>query len=162
MAGLLHVRQPQPGTAVVLDMDQTEGTYAAVERLRDLFTQVVVLSPRERIAEDCALVTRQRVQRRFHERGITVHCLAEPAWNQAAFEEQATLHWRSVFGGPLQAIEDVAFFAYASPRVPDAALDAMERTLTAAGITVHRAGDCQVARGVLEATAQGHAVGLAI
>ncbi len=161
MAGLLEVRLPQPGTAVVLDMDQTEGTYAAVERLRDLFAQVVVLCPRERIAEDCALVTRQRVQRRFHERGITVHCLAEPVWSDA-FEDEATLHWRSVFGGPLQAIADVAFFAYATPRVPDPALEQMEQTLQAAGITVRRAGDCLAPRGVLEATAEGHAVGMGI
>ncbi len=161
MAGLLDVRQPQPGTAVVLDMDQTEGTYAAVERLRDLFAHVVVLCPRERLAEDCGLVTRQRVQRRFHERGITVHCLAEPVWSNA-FEEQATLHWRSVFGGPLQSISDVAFFAYATPRVPDPALEAMERTLQNAGITVRRVGDCLAPRGVLEATAEGHAVGMTI
>ena len=161
MAGLLDVRQPQPGTAVVLDMDQTEGTYAAMERLRDLFAHVVVLCPRERIAEDCGLVTRQRVQRRLHERGITVHCLAEPVWSDA-FEEEATLHWRSVFGGPLQAIADVALFTYATPRVPDPRLEQMERALQAAGITVHRAGDCLAPRGVLEATADGHAVGMAI
>ncbi len=161
MAGLLEVRQPQPGTAVVLDMDQTEGTYAAVERLRDLFTQVVVLCPRERIAEDCALVTRQRVQRRFHERGITVHCLAEPVWSDS-FEDAGTLQWRSVFGGPLHDIPDVAFFAYATPRVPDPALEDMEHALQAAGIAVRRAGDCLAPRGVLEATAEGHAVGLAL
>ncbi|MGB3071871.1 MAG: FAD-dependent oxidoreductase [Ottowia sp.] len=158
MASLAGVRQPQPGTAVVLDMEQTEGTYAAVERLRDLFAHVVVLCPRERIAEDCSLVTRQRVQRRFHERGITVHCLAEPVWSEA-FEETATLHWRSVFGGALQPIEDVALFTYATPRVPDSALEQMEPALQAAGITVHRAGDCLTPRGVLEATAEGHLVG---
>jgi 2,4-dienoyl-CoA reductase-like NADH-dependent reductase (Old Yellow Enzyme family) len=162
MAGLRAIRQPQPGTAVVLDMDQTEGTYAAVERLRDLFANVVLLCPRERIAEDCGLVTRQRVQRRLHERGVTVHCLAEPVWHQKDFEDLATLHWRSVFGGELHRIEDVAFFAYATPRVPDLSLDTMQAALTAAGVAVHRAGDCLVARGVLEATAQGHAVGMAI
>lgn len=162
MASLSAITQAQPGTAVVLDMDQTEGTYAAVERLRDLFAKVVIVCPRERIGEDCSLVTRQRVQRRLHERGIAVFCLAEPVWDQDAFEDRATLHWRSVFGGPLHAIDDVAFLAYATPRVPDAVSASMEAELTAAGVTVHRAGDCQVARGVLEATAMGHAVGMAI
>ena len=161
MAELQNVRQPQPGTAVVLDMDQTEGTYAAVERLRDLFASVVVLCPHERIAEDCGLVTRQRVQRRFHERGIVVHCLAEPVWSDA-FEAHATLQWRSVFGGPLRAIQNVAFFAYATPRVPDPALEKMEFALQAEGITVRRVGDCLAPRGVLEATADGYAAGIAI
>ena len=91
-----------------------------------------------------------------------MHCLAEPVWHQKDFEDLATLHWRSVFGGELHRIEDVAFFAYATPRVPDPSLDTMQAALTAAGVAVHRAGDCLVARGVLEATAQGHAVGMAI
>ena len=90
-----------------------------------------------------------------------VHCLAEPVWSER-FEEEGTLQWRSVFGGPLQDIADVAFFAYATPRVPDPALEQMESNLQAAGITVHRAGDCLAPRGVLEATAEGHAVGMAI
>jgi len=43
--------------------------------------------------------------------------------------------------------------------VPDSALEQMEPALQAAGITVHRAGDCLTPRGVLEATAEGHLVG---
>ena len=65
-------------------------------------------------------------------------------------------------GGPLQDIADGAFFAYATPRVPDPALEEMEQQLRAAGITVRRAGDCLAPRGVLEATAEGYAVGVAI
>jgi hypothetical protein len=119
---------------------------------------VVVLCPRERIAEDTSLVTRQRVQRRFYERGIAVHCLVEPVWT-AGFEDTATLHYRSVFGGPLQAIANVALFTYATPRLPDQAL---LPALQAAGVPVRLVGDCKVARGLLEATAEGFAAGTGV
>lgn len=150
--------QPQPGTAVVLDMDHTEGTYAAVERLRDLFKRVVVLTPRDRIAEDSSLVTRQRVRRRFHERGIEVVCLAEPLWT-ALFEETAVLQYQSVFGGSLQNIENVALLTFSTPRVPDIG---MLDDLRAAGLDVHLVGDCKAARGTLDATAEGYEAGLAL
>lgn len=158
MNDLLSVTQPQPGVAVVLDMDHTEGTYAAIERLRDLFARVVVLTPRERIAEDTGLAVRQRVNRRFFERGIEVICLSEPHWT-TRFEEVGTLQFRSVFGGTPKDIENVVFFAYATPRVPDVAL---LQALQQSGVEVHSVGDCKVARGTLEATAEGYAVGLAL
>lgn len=158
MAGLLHVHQTQPGTAVVLDMDHTDGTYAALERLRDVFAHVVVLTPRERIAEDTSLATRQRINRRFHERGIEAICLSEPHWT-TRFEEDSTLQYRSVFGGALKDIENVAFFAYATPRIPDQIL---LQPLQQSGVEVHLVGDCKVARGTLEATAEGYAAGMAL
>ncbi|WP_421955850.1 FAD-dependent oxidoreductase [Polaromonas sp.] len=158
MGTLSGTTQPQAGTAVVLDMDHTDGTYSAIERLRDLFERVVVLTPRERIAEDTSLATRQRVQRRFHERGIEVICLVEPQWTTLV-EDEGTLQYRSVFGGELKNINNLAFFAYATPRVPELSL---LEPLRQAGIEVHTIGDCKVARGVLEATAEGYAAGLAL
>lgn len=158
MGTLSGTTQPQAGTAVVLDMDHTDGTYSAIERLRDLFERVVVLTPRERIAEDTSLATRQRVQRRFHERGIEVICLVEPQWT-ALVEDEGTLQYRSVFGGELKNINNLAFFAYATPRVPELSL---LEPLRQAGMEVHTVGDCKVARGVLEATAEGYAAGLAL
>ena len=158
MQALLTVRSAQPGKAVVLDLDQTDGTYAAIERLRDLFNRVLVLCPRERIAEETSLVTRQRVRRRFQQRGVEVICLVEPVWT-SAFEDLATLHYRGIHGGPLQAIEDVALFTYATPRVPDQSL---LTDLRSAGLEVTLVGDCKVARGVLEATAEGYAAGIAV
>jgi dimethylglycine catabolism A len=158
MEALRGKTRQQPGVAVVLDMDHTEGTYAAVERLRDLFERVVVLTPKDRIAEDSSLVTRQRVQRRFHERGIEVICLVEPRWT-SAFEESGILQYVSVFGGPLRNIEDVSLFAFSTPRVPNTG---MLNALRAAGLEVHLAGDSKAARGTLEATADGYAIGLAL
>jgi 2,4-dienoyl-CoA reductase-like NADH-dependent reductase (Old Yellow Enzyme family) len=158
IASLSGITRPQPGTAVIFDMDHTDGTYAAVERLRDLFARVVILTPRDRIAEDTALVVRQRVLRRFHERSIDVITLVEPRWT-SAMEERGALQYESVFGGSLRTIEDVSFFSYATPRVPNVRL---QGALRAAGLNVHPIGDCKVARGTLDATAEGYAIGLSL
>ena len=158
IAGLAAHRAPIPGAAVILDLDQTEGTYAAAERLKDLFDRVIIITPRDRIAEDTALVTRQRVLRRCHQRGIEVRTLVEPRVT-AAFENEARVDCVSVYGGAAAPIENVALFTYATPRIPD---DALAAPLASAGIEVHRIGDCKVARGVLDATAEGYAIGMKI
>jgi 2,4-dienoyl-CoA reductase-like NADH-dependent reductase (Old Yellow Enzyme family) len=155
---LLRHRQRQPGTAVVFDMDHTEGTYAVVEVLHGLFDRVVVLTPRAMIAEDVALVTRQGIQRRLHAKGVRVVPFAEPQWTDA-METHARLEVRHVFGGMLEPIEDVAFFSYSTPRAPN---DALDVPLRAAGVPVRRVGDCVVAHAVQFATAGGHAAGNAV
>lgn len=158
MADLLAHPGAQKGTAVIYDMDQTEGTYAAAEYLRDRFERVVLLSPRETIAEEVVLVMRQRIHRRFFERGIEVKTWVDPVWTER-FETHACLQYRSVFGGPLHDIENVAFFAYASPRQPDTEL---HPALLASGLKVTLVGDCKIARDTLSATAEGHEAGMNI
>ena len=158
MAELVRHKQKQRGAAVIFDMDHGDGTYAAAELLRDLFDRVVLLTTREHIAEETSLVTRQRILRRFHDRKIEYQCLVEPRWSDA-FEREGKLEYVSVFGGPAQAIENVSFFAYSTPRAPN---DALAAPLRAAGIPVQLIGDCKVARGVMEATAEGHAIGTTI
>ncbi len=158
MLQLEGVTQLQPGTAVILDLDHTEGTYASAERLRTLFERVVIITPRISLAEDVALVTRQGIYRRMHEKGIEMLVASEPRWT-SAFEQEGTLEYTSVYGGPLRGIENVAFFAYASPRKPD---DAMYNSLKEAGIDVRKVGDCRVARNIIAATAEGDAVGRAL
>ncbi|MBL8384115.1 MAG: FAD-dependent oxidoreductase [Burkholderiales bacterium] len=158
IAALGRRRRREAGTAVVLDMDGSDGTYAAAERLADLFARVVLVTPRERIAEDTALVTRQRVLRRCHERGIAVRTLTLPRV-APDFADTARLACASIYGGEAAPIEDVALLTYATPRVPD---DALAAPLAAAGVAVRRIGDCKVARGVLDATAEGFAAGMAL
>jgi hypothetical protein len=157
MAEVLSTRGPQSGTAVIYDLDQTEGTYAAAEYLRDRFERVVILSPRETIAEEVVLVARQRIHRRFFERGIEVKTWVDPVWTER-FENEACLQYRSVFGGPLHDIDNVAFFAYASPRRP---VNDLHQSLQAAGLKVSLVGDCRIARDALAATAEGHDAGMA-
>ncbi len=151
-------REKQRGTAVIFDMDHGDGTYAAAELLRDLFDRVVLLTPREHIAEETSLATRQRILRRFHERNIEYKCLVEPHWSDA-FERDGTLGYASIFGGPAESIDNVSFFAYSTPRAPN---DGLAAPLRAAGVAVHLIGDCKVARSVLEATYEGHAIGTTI
>jgi dimethylglycine catabolism A len=51
MAGVSHIVRRQRGAAVIYDMDQSEGTYASAERLHQLFDRVVIVTPRDAIAE---------------------------------------------------------------------------------------------------------------
>ncbi len=154
---LLRHRARQPGTAVVFDMDHTEGTYAVIELLHALFERVVVLTPRASIAEDVPLVTRQGIVRRFHEKGIRVIPFSEPAWTDAM--ESGRLEVRHVYGGDFEPIEEVAFFSYSTPRAPN---DALAEPLRAAGMPFRRVGDCVVAHAAQHATSTGHAAGLAV
>jgi hypothetical protein len=147
----------QPGSAVIFDTDHTEGTYAAAELLHAVFDRVFVITPRESIAHDVPLVTRQGIYRRFHEKRIQIITCAEPRWS-GSFED-GTLEYANVYNGDAGAIENVAFLAYSSPRAPQAALAA---PLRAAGIDVRLVGDCASPRGVMAATAEGHAAGNAI
>ncbi len=153
---VLDIPSRQAGTAVLFDMDQTEGTYAAAELLRDKFSRVVVLCRREAVALDTALVVRQRVQRRFVEKDIEVIPLSEPVWTEA-MEEEGRLGYQSIFGGPLRYLDDVALLTYATPRRPN--LDLLPG-LQAAGVTVYRVGDAQWAREPMSATSEGYALGM--
>jgi 2,4-dienoyl-CoA reductase-like NADH-dependent reductase (Old Yellow Enzyme family) len=154
MAGLVRFKARQPGTAVIYDMDHTEGTYAAAELLRELFERVAIVTPRDTIATFTSLVTRQGILRRMNEMRIRTLVLAEPRIDEGF--EQGRLACVNVYNGEVAHIEDVAFLAWSTPRAPNDALDA---PLCAAGIEVQRVGDCKCARDVLSATAEGYAAG---
>ncbi len=65
MLEVLRHHGRQPGTAVLFDADHTEGTYAAAEALRARFERVVIVTPRDTIATDVQMVTRQGILRRM-------------------------------------------------------------------------------------------------
>ena len=155
---LLELQGTQPGIAVLYDMDQTEGTYAAAELLKDRFERVVILCARESVAQDVALVVRQRIQRRCVERGIEIRTQVEPVWTDA-MEAQGRLAYRSIFGGDLHYLDNVALLTFATPRRPDLALLSPLRD---SGVPVHRIGDCLLAREPMSATAEGYAIGMAL
>jgi hypothetical protein len=110
------------------------------------------------IAEDVALVTRQGIQRRLHAKGVRVVPFAEPMWTEA-MEAHGRLEVRHVLGGTHDPIEDVAFFSYATPRMPN---DTLYDALRAAGVPTRKVGDCDVAYAVQAATASGHRAGNAV
>lgn len=155
---LLALHQKQPGAAVLFDMDHTDGTYAAAELLHRLFQRVVLVTPREGIAQDAAMVTRQAILRRFHRMGIDCAVLSEPRWSEK-FEQEGALEYANIYTEARTTVPDVAFFAYSSPRAPDRALEA---PLRAAGVDLHLVGDCKIARDSVSATGEGYAVGAAL
>jgi 2,4-dienoyl-CoA reductase-like NADH-dependent reductase (Old Yellow Enzyme family) len=154
MGEVLRLRARQRGTAVVYDMDHTEGTYAAAELLHALFDRVVIITPRDSIAQSAPLVTRQGILRRLGEKRIQTVVLAEPRLG-VGFEEGIVEHV-NVYNSDVGTIENVAFLSWSTPRAPE---DALSVPLRSAGIDVRLIGDCRSARGVLEATAEGHAAG---
>lgn len=154
MAGLAGIRARQPGTAVVYDMDQTEGTYAAALRLRELFGRVVLVTPRDALVEEASLVTRQNLLRRLAAAGVESLRLSEPVWNEGF--EAGELTVRHIYTGDTVVLADVALLAYSTPRARN---DALAEPLAAAGIATRLVGDCLSPRDMLAATADGHAAG---
>lgn len=157
MASVLRVTARQPGTAVIFDMDHSEATYAAAERLHALFDRVVIVTPRNSIADDMSLVTRQGVHRRLATKKIETVLLSQPVWSDS-FEDGA-LQVRHVYTGEVRTIEGVALLTYSTPRARN---DELAAGLRARGIDVRPVGDCWSPRDMLAATADGHAAGNAV
>lgn len=154
MAGLAGIHVRQAGAAVIYDMDHSEGTYAAAERLHALFDRVVIITPRNSIADDMSLVTRQGVHRRLSQKRIQTIFLSEPLWGDS-FEE-GILQYRHVYTGDVGSIGNLALLAFSTPRARN---DALAEPLRARGIAVVLVGDCLSPRDMLAATADGHAAG---
>jgi len=144
----------QDGTAVIFDMDHTEATYAAAEFLRARFARVVLITPRDTIAVDVQMVTRQGILRRLAEQRIAVVTLSLPRWTASI--EDGVLDYTNVYTGEVGRVGDVAFLAYATPRAPN---DALAEELRHHGIPVRLVGDCLAPQELLAATASGHAAG---
>lgn len=154
MQDVVRLSVRQPGAAVVYDMDHTEGTYAAVELLAHRFERVFIITPRDSVAQDVALVTRQAILRRLAQLQVTVLPLTEPCWS-ATFDD-GTLEYENVYSQARGRIENVSFLSYATPRIPDLEL---ADAIRAAGVELHLIGDARAPRGLMGATADGHAVG---
>ena len=152
----LHgLRESQGGTAVLFDMDHTEGTYGLAELLHRLFDRVVIVTPREAIAADVPLVTRLGINRRFARLGIEILPFAELA-DECAFDK-ARLAYRNVHTRKIGLIEGVMFAAFSTPRAPR---DELLAPLRALQIPVEAIGDAKLPRTLLAATAEGHAAGV--
>jgi dimethylglycine catabolism A len=153
-AQLLPLKSRQAGTAVLFDMDHTEGTYALVELLHRLFERVVIVTPRERIAADVPLVSSLGIYRRLIRKGVAIVTLAELSADSDL--EAGIVRHCNVHSGEVGQIATVSLLTYATPRRSDAQLEA---PLRAAGIEVHVIGDAHAPRNVLSATSEGHALG---
>ncbi len=158
MEEVLRHRQRQAGSAVIVDMDHGEGTYAAAEQLHALFDRVVLLTPRDTIAQDVPIVVRQGILRRLAEKHIQIIGLVEPLWTES-FEDRGQLEYRHVYTGEVGVLDDVAFLAWSTPRSPT--LDLAD-ALRERGIEPRQVGDALSARALHAATSEGHAAGHAI
>ena len=157
MLEVLRHHGRQPGAAVLFDADHTEGTYAAAEALRARFERVMIVTPRDTIATDVQMVTRQGILRRMAQQRIEVITLSEPRWSDACADGRIEIV--NVYNRDVRVIEDLALLTYATTRVPD---DDLAAPLRAAGITVVAAGDAKAPQEMLFATASGHAAGEAV
>ena len=147
----------QDGTAVIFDMDHTEATYAAAEFLRARFARVVLITPRDTIAVDVQMVTRQGILRRLAEQRIEIVTLSIPRWTTSI--EDGVLEYTNVYTEDIGRVNDVAFLAYATPRAPN---DALAEELRRHCVPVRLVGDCLAPLELLAATATGHAAGEAV
>jgi 2,4-dienoyl-CoA reductase-like NADH-dependent reductase (Old Yellow Enzyme family)/thioredoxin reductase len=154
IAELLGFTERQGGTAVIFDMDGTEGTYASAELLRRLFDRVVLVTPRDRIAEDVPLVNRLGILRRFAHQGIESMTLGRI--DAASSLEEGVVRVGNVYTGALTDTADVALLTYATPRAP--ALGPLAALAAVVG-ELHVIGDALVPGTTLAATAQGHRLG---
>jgi len=154
MVEMLRHDRRQPGTAVLFDADHTEATYAAAEALRARFSRVVIVTPRDTIATDVQMTTRQGILRRMAEQRMEILPLYEPRWSDACTEGR--LEVANIYNGDITVIDDLALLTYATPRTP---ADQLAAPLRAAGITVIPVGDARAPQEMLFATASGHAAG---
>ena len=153
-ASLVDLASPQGGTAVLFDMDHTEGTYAVVVLLRRLFDRVVIVTPRERIAGDVSLVSALGIHRRLTRAGVEVIPFGELAAESAL--EDGLIYVRNIHTGTLTEVPDVAVLTYSTSRMAN---DVLYDDLRAGDVKVYRIGDCLQPRTVLAASAEGHALG---
>jgi len=157
MRELARIKTRQRGTAMIYDMDQSEGTYAAAERLHQLFERVLIVTPRDVIAEETAMVTHQGINRRLSKKVIKIKYLHEIRWSESM--ASGVLELVHVYSGAMLRVANLALLAYATPRAPNIELLAPLRD---AGISVQLIGDCAAPRAVMAATREGHAAGHAI
>lgn len=152
----LHgLRTAQGGTAVLYDMDHTEGTYALAELLRRLFDHVVIVTTRDALAADVPLVSRLGINRRFARLGVSVVPFSELA--DSSDFENGRIAFRNIHTGEIGMIDGVVLVTYSTPRVQR---DSLIAPLQELGIPVTGLGDAKVPRTLLAATAEGHDAGI--
>ena len=151
---LMDFQGKESGTAVIIDRDHSSGTYAAAEHLNEIFERVVLITPRERLAQDECLVTRQVIYKRLSELNVDWRLLSEVSPTSPLEDGQVII--QNVFTGQQEIIEDVALLTYATARVPN---DELARELRQRDLEVNTIGDAYSPRTLLSATREGHRLG---
>ena len=154
MINLRGRKNREAGRIVVFDQDHTEMTYAAALRLAELFDQVTLVTPRERVAADVSLLNRQLIYQHLHDRRIQIITDMQPCNIEGL--EDGRLQLANVYNGDISELEEVIALSYATPRIPQ---DSLRQALVATGCETILVGDCYAPRSVLAATRHGYEVG---
>ena len=152
---LLEGFPPQPGVAVLFDMDHTAGTYAAAQLMASIFEKVLIATPRESIAMDEPLVVRQGIVRRIA-REERISCVPLVSLGSESDLMEGKVDLVNVYSGKRQTVSDVALLTYSTPRIPD---DGLAQPLRELGVDVRLVGDCYMPRTTYYATMSGAAAG---
>ncbi|MBC9178900.1 oxidoreductase [Pseudoroseomonas ludipueritiae] len=151
---LLAAAPPGGGVAVLYDHDHTPGTYAAAEWLAGRYARLLLVTPRDSIAQDVPLLSAQGVHRRLARLGVEIlPC-------RRLLRHEGRRLWLShLLTGAEEEIEDVDLLTWSTPRQPRQELLA---PLQAAGLEVHLAGDALAPRLMLSAIREGAETGEAV
>ena len=141
---------PSGRTAVLFDHDHTAPTYAVAQALADTHKEVVLLTPRTRIAQAMNYCSALGVHRRLHCLDVEIVTATEPV----EIREDGEVRCRNVFSGHEGVIEDVDTVVYATPRRVQ---DALAREL--ADLSPNLIGDCLAPRNLAIAIHEGHRIG---
>lgn len=144
----------EPGRVLIVDKDHTQMTYAAAELLADKFDEVVLVTPRERIAADVSLVNRQGIYRRLYQKHVRIITSSEPL--KASPFEEGKVRIANIYNGDEYELDDIAAVTYSTHRLPN---DDLVLPLRLRSIDTHLIGDCYAPRSVLAATSEGHDLG---
>jgi hypothetical protein len=150
------LRAPPPGgrVAVLYDHDHTAATYAAAEWLAARYERLVLVTPREGIAQDVPLLSAQGIHRRLARLGVEIRPYRVPL-RQGPGE----VVLRHLLTEAEEVVRDVDLFTWSTPRVPRQNLLA---PLQQAGLRVRLVGDALAPRLMLSAIREGAEAGAAL
>lgn len=140
--------------AVLYDHDHTPATYAAAEWLAARYRRLLLVTPRDSIAQDVPLLSAQGVHRRLARLGVEIlPC------RRVSRHEAGRLRITHLLTGAEEEIRDLDLLTWSTPRQPRQDLLA---PLQAAGLEVRLAGDALAPRLMLSAIREGAETGEAV
>jgi 2,4-dienoyl-CoA reductase-like NADH-dependent reductase (Old Yellow Enzyme family) len=140
--------------AVLYDHDHTPATYAAAEWLAARYRRLLLVTPRDSIAQDVPLLSAQGVHRRLARLGVEIlPC------RTVSRHEAGRLRITHLLTGAEEEIHDLDLLTWSTPRQPRQDLLA---PLQAAGLEVRLAGDALAPRLMLSAIREGAETGEAV
>lgn len=143
-----------PGSIVIFDQDHTEMTYAMAEFLSHLFSKVILVTPRDRIASDCSLINRQKIYKKLYERNVWI--ITSSTLHSLEGIEDGYISAHNIYNAGVTLIDNVSAVTYAISRTPNTEL------LHSLGPNVPKielVGDAFAPRSLMSATHHGFSMG---